>query len=521
MLDHSTVCFEEALFSQGFALQSRCLESGVETNAPSRVPPPPHFKFASTVAVHPNLTTRTHEKDRQVASNDALKYLRHAINTVDAKDGGLKDAFRFESSRSQSERSRRARTRNSELSNASDDESEKPGFIRSSYYKKQSLWRHAEDFWAIVGWAFNCSVLHKGRWKRWKAWLEQMLDVLQNDLEKHIRLKESENADMGESLLAQYISTVGDGRNNRRRIMRAITADGTKRMVAEFGEIWKNETKPPKKKKEEHPSKRRKLDIDNNQFGDYGDSDSEVEGSEGRRRKSVSASAQSTRSMRSKEARQPAQDNEVETGEDETEADGLTSALTGVDGFGGMDSIRLRQRLLALLTSFSQVALDNFMDTEELFSLFTEFLRPLPLPIFQQFVLPLKPFLSTDLQASLLEMLFRPLLGSNNGRGKIDQNMFETSFAPHAAMTSSATDNAKVSLLAESLLRALWRSDNLLGDMGSLRVSIKKGIKAREDKVAYDGRKKVGRNFALDEQARTLLQCSAERMLVLLDVMAS
>ncbi|KAF2169365.1 hypothetical protein M409DRAFT_65050 [Zasmidium cellare ATCC 36951] len=508
LLDHSTICFEEGLYSQGFALQSRCLESGVETQTPARVPPPPHLTFASTLTVHPSFTTRTVKAERHVASNDALKYLRQAVNTLGARDAEMKTAFRFEQREGLSERSRRANTRRSDANSAEDEEVDKPGFIRSDYYQKQSLWSHAEDFWAIVGWAFNCSVLHKARWERWKAWLEQMLDLLHNDLERHVQLHKDEGVDVGESLLAQYISVVGEGRNNRRRIMRAITADGTKKMAAEFGEVWKDETKPPTKKKEvDYSSKRRKLDLDNNQFGDYGDPDSEDEvSSDGKKRKSGSLDEGSSR--RGKRA---SKSDDVD--EDDI---GSTSTLT----FGDMDSIRLRQRLLTLLTRFSEVAPDKFMDIDELFSLFTEFLRPLPLAIFQHFAMPLTPFLSPKYSATLTEMLFRPLLGTNNGNGWVDQNAFENDFAPHAAITTLAVDNAKVSLLVESLLRALWNANILSGDGVSLRESVERGIAAREDKVAFDGRKKTGRNGFLDEQARTTLRCSAERMRVLLDLMA-
>lgn len=516
VLDHSTVCFEEQLYSSGFALQTRCLESGVETNTPARVPPHAHLTFASTLAAHPSLTNRTKKSDRHAASNDALRYLRQAINTIDAKDGGIKRAFRFEQRRALSDRSKRASTRRSDGAGADDDETEKPGFIRSTYYQKNSLWTHAEDFWAIVGWAFNCSVLHKDRWKRWKAWLEQMLDLLQNDLERHIQLQKDEGVDIGECLLAQYISLVGEGRNNRRRIMRAITADGTKKMMAEFGEVWKDETKPPKKKKyDDHTVKRRKLDIDNDEYGDYGDPESEDEvSSEGNKRQS---GAESSRSRRGKRASQPDLVEEDESDEEKEVATRTASTIT----FGDMDSIRLRQRLLWLLTQFSAAAPDLFMDIGELFSLYTEFLRPLPLSIFQHFAMPLQPYLSTNFSATLTEMLFRPLLGTNHDTGLIDQSAFESNFAPHAAITTSAIDNAKVSMLTESLLRALWNANMLSGDVISLRASVEEGIKAREEKIAFDGRRKTGRSKDLDDQAGESLRCSAERMRLLLDLMAT
>lgn len=516
LLDHSTVCFEEQLYSSGFALQTRCLESGVETNTPARVPPHSHFTFASTLAVHPSLTNRTTKTDRHAASDDALRYLRQAVNTLDAKDGGMNRAFKFEPRRAPSERSKRANTRRSDDASAENDESEKPGFIRSAYYDKKSLWTHAEDFWAIVGWAFNCSVIHKERWDRWKAWLEQMLDLLQNDLERHIQLQKDEGTDIGECLLAQYISLVGEGRNNRRRIMRAITADGTKKMAAEFGEVWKDETKQAKTKKyDDHTVKRRKLDIDNDEYGDYGDPDSEDEvSSEGNKWQS---GGESSRSRRRKQVSQP----DVLDVDESDEQKGVAANTASTVTFGDMDSIRLRQRLLWLLTQFSAAAPDLFMDIGELFSLYTEFLRPLPLSVFQQFAMPLRPYLSTNYSAMLTEMLLRPLLGTNHDTGLIDQSTFESNFAPCAAITISAVDNAKVSILTESLLRALWNASMLSSDASSLRASVEEGIKAREEKIAFDGRKKTGRNSHLDDQARASLQCSAERMRLLMDLIAA
>lgn len=519
LLDHCGVCFEEGLWSQALSLLSNSLTSGLSTNAPAAIPPPNYLAFAATLAVHPLLTTRTIEQERHVAADQALTYLRHAVNNVDAAEGGLRDAFSFRDSvsRSSRDRSRRSRSRKSDASGGSDNGEEKTGLIRSPYAEEKSLWNNAEDFWAVVGWAFNCSVRHRPRWERWKPWLALILDVLQSDLEATA----ASGGPMKETLIAKYISSVGEGRNSRRRIMRAITADGTDKSMSLFDEIWRNETKPPKTELNQRPHKRQKLDLDNGQYGDYYDSASDGESMASRRRRSLSASAVPSRPTRTDAASEAGSQSEGD-------ADNLAAAkaseelsATGLESFGGEESIRLRQRFLSLLTRLSRVAPTLFMDTEEFFDIFTEFLRPLPLAIFQQFVLPSKPYLSSDNQASLNEMLSRPLLGSNSGSEEISREEFETRFAPQCARNTTSIDNAKVSLIVESLLRALWSSGWLHDDLVPLRIQIDKGIQARKDKVAYDGRKKADKNVSNEEYARAVLECSARRMQVLVDTISA
>ncbi|KAK4626295.1 hypothetical protein CLAFUW4_04031 [Fulvia fulva] len=511
MLDVTAISLEEGLYSQAIALQSRLLETGLETNAVSRVPPPQHLALESTLTVHPTFNTKTIKSENKAASNDAMRYLRQLSRTTNPEDVDLKNAFHFTKGRAQSERSKRSRTRNSDV--ASDDEGERPGQIRSKYAEAQSLWNNAEDFWAVVGWAFNCSVKHKARWERWKVWLDQMLDVLQKDLEAHVASKEKQDVDFSETMLGQYLSTIGHGRNNQRKIMRAVMADGSKTSMNMFPEIWRAEPKPPKKQKEEPAAKRQKLDIDNSQYGDYFDSDSDAPGSEeGKIRRSRSATAPLTKSRESEVG--SGDEEDAEDSEDEL-SEQQSSGHT-IEAFGGQESIRLRQRFLTVLTRFASVAPALLVDASELFSIFTEFIRPLSLPVFQQFVLPIKPFLASNLQATFNEMLFQPLLGTNTPSYFITRHVLETTYAPHAAMNTNASDNAKVSLLTESLLRSLWKSGLLVGDLTSLRAAIETGVKARSDKVSFDGRKK--KNAKVDHDIKSVLECSAQRMKVLLDL---
>ena len=319
-----------------------------------------------------------------------------------------------------------------------------------------------------------------------------------------------------DALFAQYLSPIGQGRNNKRRLMRAIFANGNQKSLAEFGEIWRHETKPPKQKEEEPARKRRKLDLENGDFGDYFDeSDEESPASSVRRSRSVTAFSASHKS------RAPSA-NEDDSDEDTLDAKSSYASASppGTKAFGGMESISLRQRLLALLTYFCAMNPDAFLDTEDLFDLYTEFLRPLPLPVFQQFVLPTTPYLGSNSQASLNQMLLRPLLAATApvyNENAMTQAEFETYYAPHAANNTSSVDNAKVSLLMESLLRLLWNTGTLVATR-RLQQLVEQGIASRKDKVVFDGRRKIGIRAKEHEEAIVVMECSAERMLMILDM---
>jgi hypothetical protein len=458
LLEQCKICLEEKLFSQAFSFLNNLL------SAPSCVPPPPFLSLAVTIAIHPAMTTRTDSTDRHESARDALRYLH---NIASVGDSGLKEALKF--GNSHTARVKRAKGRISE-----DEEGDT---IRSQYAGKQSLFNQAEDFWAVVGWAFNCSVRHQMRWGVWKLWLEWVLNVMEKDLH---------DAPPHTTLIAQYMMTVGSGRNNKRRVMRAVTADGSVKSMGEFPAIWENETRPVKVKEME----RKKLDLENDEYGDYlveSDEDDPLI---------------VTRTRRGLEEEDDQDDDQ--------------------DNFGGLESIQLRQRFLSLLTQFSRVAPSLFVDTEELFALFTEFIRPLPVDIFQHFVLPLQPYLDVHLHASLVEMLYRPLIGKEHRTGLIDQAEFERSFADCTAINSNVADNAKVSLLTESLLRALWISGNLGEDLSELQELVKDGIEGRNRKAGGgDGRRRSSKRSDIEEAAKVTLHCSGERINVLLMMMNS
>lgn len=520
LLDHCTTDIEEGLLSQGFSLLSNALTSGIGSSVAAQVPPTQHLAFAATLSVHPKLTTRTTSVDKHTAADDALRYLRQLHSLVGPRNAGLDRAFSF-TNEDFSSRSKRAKTRISDITNVDEDASR----IRSTYADQSSLCSNADDFWSIVGWAFNCSVAHPHRWDRWKLFLDFILDVIEDDLEDRFPQAQeayrsggatSVKAHLKDSLFAQYLLSIGEGRNNKRRLMRAVFANGTRQSLAEFAEIWKHETKLPKQEEDGRLKKRRKLDLDNGEFGDYFD-DSDEESSIG-----PTPRSRSVASLRS--AQRSAAESEVVDDSDDDESGARTpnrsSLAPGLETYGGIDAIKVRQRILALLTHYCAMNPDDFLDDEDLFDLYTEFIRPLPLPVFQQFVLPMKPYLGPNSQVSLNQMILRPLLTATAPRydeNALTQDDFVKHYALHPANSTSAVDNARVGLLLENLLRLLWLSGGLR-PTEQLRATVQQGIHARKEKVAFDGRKKVGVRAKAEEEALAVLDCSGDRMLMVIDM---
>ncbi len=107
------------------------------------------------------------------------------------------------------------------------------------------------------------------------------------------------------------------------------------------------------------------------------------------------------------------------------------------------------------------------------------------------------------------------------------QGQLEEYYLPHPAKTSNLTDNAKVSLLLEILVRYVHRENRLgLRRTDELVMAVEKGIRAREVKGKPDGRKKRGGGGRMEtggggggggemmamEEAGRWLRGSAERL---------
>ncbi|GAB1730664.1 hypothetical protein NU195Hw_g395t1 [Hortaea werneckii] len=524
LLSELLVKLEEGLYQNAFSQLSSLLNSNNSSAASLSSPAPPYhiIALAATLSVHPRLTTRARDVETTKNADSALDFLRAVGKNCGSRAADLGQSLVFASASGErtarGQRQRGGRRGTNKLVGMSEQSAEDSIKLRNRYSDKDSIWSNAEDFWHVLGWAFNCSILHQTRWKRYLLFLDWMLGALSLDLESN-----SKHGAADQSILARYLGSVGEGRNNKRRVMRAVLADGGTRSRGEFPEIWKNETKPPKRKAEDELAqmdKKRKLDLEAGEFGDYYiASDSDLESPAPG---SLSRSRSVTTLPSVKGSRDPSGD--------EQRSQSTACASSALASFGGLDGLNLRRKTLDLLVRLSQLSPATFLDTEDLFDLFTEFLRPLPLPVFQQLVFAsLLPSSNDDdtttgfginEQSSLDQMLLRPLLASAAPAyhdNCLTQDDFQTHFAPYAANTHSATDNAKVALLLEDLLRLLWRSGNLEW-CEDLQTVVERGIEARREKVVFDGRRKKSQRAKEDEEAVAVMEQSGERMMVILDL---
>lgn len=280
------------------------------------MPPTSYFNLAATLIVHPQYTIRAKSEDDLRASDEALRYLRDALRIVGPVNAKLALAFTF---RNDVSLKRRRKGRQSEDESNGDDDDEDEDQLTSSFAGEKSVFAQRRGFWQVVGWAFNCSVKYKKRWERWKLWLEVMIEVLEEDWMERQRGVMEEAGDMDvdlsgklakESLITQYLGGAGS-RNGKREILRAILANGEEKSVNEFCEVWKDETKERKVREEVDIDRRKSINLDDDEWGDYDINEDE--------------------------------DEVMQDGEEPTEVE------SGGEELGGIDSIKLRQRLMVLV----------------------------------------------------------------------------------------------------------------------------------------------------------------------------
>ena len=451
------IYFEEGLYCQALSLLTTLLTSGYTSCSPLPVflPPPQYIALIATLAVHPTLTTRAKSLDRIQAANLALRYLRLLLKHAGPVRGNVNEAFYFPGLGLLSRRGGNGRRRNtSEGLNPSANGSEG---IDTELANAGSLWARAEDFWQVVGWCFNCSILHERRWDRWSAWLTYMLEVLEADWEAREH-GEGEEAE-AKSLIIKYISSGTTTAGKHRRILRAIFADGRTKSVAEFGEIWHNETKGLKKDTDIKKADK-KIDIEADNYGDYMDDED---------------------------------DEDLEDSPDEAPSSPLEQPSQPQDSIpnvaqdlGGMDAVTLRLRLLSLLSKVSAALPTDFTDLNTLYDSFLEHFRSLPLPAFFLLISPTALRIFTPAAASsLAQYILRSLIAASAPlphNDNMSQDILETSYLPFAANNASVVDNARVSLCIETLLRLVDRHVGLAWTPW-LQEAAEKGITARAAKV--------------------------------------
>jgi hypothetical protein len=454
-------------------------DSDLSKCAPAHVPPPAHLAIISTLAIHPSYTTRTPNADKHAASALAIQYLNLVTRLVGPVNSSLAKAYRFPTTGEVTRRRTTVRRREGDL-----DKENKEGIydegVLSELAGSGSVWANAGDFWAAVGWAFNCSVAHKKRWERWRLWLEHMVDVLERDWEIH-----EHNQTVDESLLVSYVRG-GDVK----RTMRAIFARGG-REGAEFHEVWKHELRERKARAVGFSGERAKVtvDVESGQFGDYfNDSDA----SEDEEEPVPGAGETATEAL----APQPGpEDNVIDTIALDASAPLVTALPDGTLPLGGSAALHLRARLLSLLSKLSCRTPPDFVDLATFADHVLTHVRPLPTLAFVtllspayrgHFELHVNSFVLQCVAGSFVESAAPPPPSDD-----LDQAVLERSYLPWAANTVGPTDNAKLSACVEYLARLA--AENFGGQLSrskGLQDALEKGIKRREDKAARSrGRK--------------------------------
>ncbi|KIW22592.1 uncharacterized protein PV07_10875 [Cladophialophora immunda] len=514
LAQHVQTYFEEGLFTQAFSFLLSIIGNSASPLArlgPVTIPPPSQIALAATLAVHPTTTSRTSSREKWNQANAAIRLLRLVFTLVGPVNADFNTAFAFHKFdfRFTRRSDHRLDDEEDDASGDGDDVARKSD-LNTPYARSQSLWTRAEDFWQLVGWAFNCAChpgIHATRWNHYQLLLEFLVDALEKDWQMRTT---SENTSADESLLWQYIELSAGGHARARRILRAIFADGSRRSLSEFREIFPHELKDPEQ--EDGKIKKREVDvnIDQDIYGDYLAQDDldvfDADDGDDAASTGTGASGRPPKRLR-KRNRTPSSTGITP----KTSAGSLRSAYTtdGEDApaslatrLGDPSCLSLRLRLLRLLTHASShqtlmsTSPTTFPDLEELYTLFVEFIRPLSLPVFAQIVLPtpsnpLEPTSLANLCEALLQRLLETSAPSIRSHVLLSEEKLEQEYLRFAASKNSVDANARVSVLLESLTRCLAR----IGDLKkteSLAWAARAGIERRIGRVADFAEKKGG-----------------------------
>lgn len=503
--------------------------SSSKRSKPALILPPAQLAFIGNLIVHPKHTSRPETAERREVASLAITYLETLLDTAGPVNADLSAAFQFTNNSSPRPRRRNFNADDdhysSDLGDASDEDN---GRVVSRLGKEESLWNCGHDFWSVAGWAFNCCVVHPARWRWWRVWLDFMLRAMDEDWVARVRRDEvaSRRGGKGEfemdalygSLLATYFSQLTGRTNGAKWIIKALFADGQQSSMLLFKEVFPMETRdmPRGQKKRKRDVE---LDLDNFEYADYGDTDDELEDSPGPGEDMQSASPRPTRSSRINIEQEPDKFEHY----DENEA-----ALRALVPF--------RLRLMAQLSRLAYAMPKLFTPLEDLHEQFALAIKTLPLPLFAAMLNPTSnpmaqpldttsdPAAPTESYAVLLKellVLFLPpkfrdparVDPSADREGRITQGMAEKCFVGHAADGASVEDNAKLSVLVESVLMYLFERGELEVTRG-LRDAVVAGVEARGRKAKVRRR---GRGAAVgrDVLAKEVLDSSAETILML------
>ncbi|KAJ8107947.1 hypothetical protein OPT61_g8516 [Boeremia exigua] len=502
LANHAKAFIEGLQFANAYEFLYSLLAAGTSISTPAQpytgfLPPPSQIALAASLIPY-KFKTITAENTK--GSDAALRYLRCLLNTIEAPAYPyIRQAFTFPTERTW----RRPRGhRNSTRSLSPENDGDDIDHLYCEAANDKSLWNRADDFWHIVGWAFNCSVAYKKRWERWKLWLTAMLDFLEADFETCVKQSHydetRDEAALQESLIWRYVSGEGQSitRTTRRRMVKAIFAI-SEESLKDYPEIWENETK----ESEGGANKKQKLGNVDFEMGEVADYNSDEDTKDTPRRV--------TRAIERKyEVIPPPKLPDINTG-----SLGLNEAIERV---GGLDAIELRQRLLALLAQVATKLPNHFTPLGDWFDNVVEEFRDLPSILFHIF-LPRLRVPGPMKYVFLADLLLPFVSGTLPNYLHLDptQEHFESILLPLKGGQSYAA-NAKVSLILEQLFILMMAEDGLKPTK-ALRKAMESGIQARHN-VYGSGRGKRG-NAGEERQARELMEASSGRLLGMLEVL--
>ncbi|KAI0535125.1 hypothetical protein GGR58DRAFT_515614 [Xylaria digitata] len=504
--EHCRVYLEEALPRQAiFLLDSLLSTRPDDPQHPAYCPPPSQISLLCSIIVHPDFTTRPKEPDWPQISLQSLVYLRDLLAVFGPINAGFKESVLFATNAT----SDHLLDPDSHINDNLD--ADERGLVRlSPRHGNDTVWQRGRDFFSVVGWAFNCSVLYPERWQWWSRWLEFMMDLLEKDLEERHRLDTENGSDglplLQSSILASYI-TQRSGRTADVIMwtMKALFADGDTSSTSVFQEVWHREHRgKSRQQRAANKRKREKINIDRGEYGGYFDDES----------------------VHSSQASEPPTPQKQRT----------KSASAGEEllEMAYVETIPLRQRLFSLV-SFLCYSLHDAspIDFSNLYKKFEQRVKELPLPVFSSFTNNSTSALRVDQQIEMLQgvlFLFMPpgaLSPRKVDRARFEQGgispaILERCFLPYPANTIEAEDNVKVSLLLENLLMIVWRhgeSDEKFSE--NLVEAVLKGIEARREKVNKKKTRGRSKGFGESElEARAALESSAGRLMWLAEAIA-
>lgn len=471
---------EESLYAQAIECLGGVISPGVSSPSPSAalVPPHTHIRLITTLVSHPYLTSQlSRNEPTPTAPIDAFLLLRRILRSIGPLNSDFAAAWVFDDTRVRGRRTKKERDRgNSPATNTTTDD-----HLTGELAEGESLFAVAEDVWAIVGWGFTCSVKHPKRWKWWKLQLEILLDVLEADWEdRQSTNAQTGNPDASKNALVVKMLPDTKGSAGYKKVIRAIFAnDGNASSLDRWNPIYKDElsTKRPKKSN---------MGSLNSSFIDDEENEPET---------TSSAAPKST-----------SEDTEMVDAISDVEDDDPGVA----DEWGGMEALVLRQRFLSLLSSVSYHCC--YIDIEDLYREYKDIILRLSPPSFMLFT---STFISAEpsYRAALNQLILDTIISSKAPAPERDETddltveKLMNRYLPWPANTTSVSDNAKVAILLESMMRLLLTEAELVWST-ELELAVEKGIEERKKKATGDRRINKGK----EKEARHALEDAEGRL---------